>query len=164
MILPFYFVFWVGCGQIDPQPQTCAFIGEVSLSGHVRSVNGVLPMALLAARCGIETLYVPVENAAEASAADITVYGVHHISDLIAHLRDESLIPKQTPYTPAAEEYHETLDFADVKGQQNVRYAPGDRRIRRTQCSNDRQSRKRQKHARQAHSNDSAGDDPRGIA
>lgn len=113
----------VGCGQIDPQPQTCAFIGEVSLSGHVRSVNGVLPMALLAARCGIETLYVPAENAAEASAADITVYGVHHISDLIAHLRDESLIPKQTPYTPAAEEYHETLDFADVKGQQNVRYA-----------------------------------------
>ena len=47
--------------MLSPQPAGRVFLGEVSLSGQVRSVNGVLPMALLAAQTGAQELYVPAE-------------------------------------------------------------------------------------------------------
>ena len=111
--------------RIPAQPASRCFIGEVSLSGLVRSVSGVLPMALLAAQNGVTELYVPAENASEASAAGIPVYGVHSVGELIAHLNEDTgpAIHPQEPYTPQPEEYEETLDFADVKGQQNAKYA-----------------------------------------
>ncbi len=80
-------------------------------------------MALLAAQNGITELYVPAENAAEASAAGIPIYGVGHISQLLAHLTDVRPISLQPPYVPTEEALQEPLDFADVKGQQNARYA-----------------------------------------
>ena len=46
-----------------------AFLGELSLTGALRPVTGVLPMALCAARLGVRTLYVPAQNAAEATLA-----------------------------------------------------------------------------------------------
>ena len=65
----------------------CAFLGELSLEGKVRSVRGVLPMALAAAACGIEELYVPAENALEASLAEgIVIYGVEDVKTLVDHL------------------------------------------------------------------------------
>ena len=111
--------------RIPAQPASRCFIGEVSLSGLVRSVSGVLPMALLAAQNGVTELYVPAENASEASAAGIPVYGVHSVGELIAHLNEDTgpAIRPQEPYTPQPEEYEEMLDFADVKGQQNAKYA-----------------------------------------
>lgn len=109
--------------RLEPQPEHRCFIGEVSLSGQVRSVNGVLPMALLAAQNGAKELYVPANNAAEASAAGIPVYGIHSIGELIAHLEQECTLPQQASYIPAAAAFDEGLDFADVKGQQNVKYA-----------------------------------------
>lgn len=111
--------------RIPAQPASRCFIGEVSLSGLVRSVSGVLPMALLAAQNGVTELYVPAENASEASAAGIPVYGVHSVGELIAHLNEDTgpAIRPQEPYTPRPEEYEEMLDFADVKGQQNAKYA-----------------------------------------
>ena len=146
--------------RIPAQPASRCFIGEVSLSGLVRSVSGVLPMALLAAQNGVTELYVPAENASEASAAGIPVYGVHSVGELIAHLNEDTgpAIRPQEPYTPQPEEYEEMLDFADVKGQQN-----GNCRSRRTQCPDDRQPRQRQEHACQADPVDPAGNDCRGV-
>ncbi len=111
--------------RIPPQPDNRYFIGEVSLSGHVRSISGVLPMALLAAQQGAAELFVPAENAAEASAVGMPIYGVHALSDLICHLEDTArpVLQPQPTYTPQPEEYREELDFADVKGQQNAKYA-----------------------------------------
>ena len=111
--------------RIPPQPDNRYFIGEVSLSGHVRSISGVLPMALLAAQQGAAALFVPAENAAEASAVSMPIYGVHALSDLICHLEDTArpVLQPQPTYTPQPEEYREELDFADVKGQQNAKYA-----------------------------------------
>lgn len=108
---------------IAPQPETRYFIGEVSLSGQVRAINGILPMALLAAEHGATELYVPAENAAEASAAGVCVYGVHDIDELMHHLDGEQALPKQPAYTPTTEAFLDYPDFADVKGQQNARYA-----------------------------------------
>ena len=62
--------------EIKPPAKDAAFVGELSLTGTLRAVNGVLPMAMAAVRAGIRTLYVPAANAAEATLADgVTVYG-----------------------------------------------------------------------------------------
>lgn len=106
------------------QPKTdCAFFGELSLNGTLRHVNGALPMAVAAAREGIRELFVPADNAQEASYAEgVTVYPVENVSELIAHLRGEFRIkPIEAPeLDPTAVKY---LDFSDVKGQENVKRA-----------------------------------------
>lgn len=106
----------------QPQP-TCAFFGELSLDGTLRPVSGALPMAVAAARDGIKELFVPADNAQEAAYAEgVTVYPVENVSELVAHLRGEFLIkPAEAPkLDPAAVRYP---DFADVKGQENVKRA-----------------------------------------
>lgn len=101
-----------------------AFIGEVALNGDIRPVNGVLPMVLMAARAGFESVYVPAENAYEASAAGgITVYGAESTGQLIKHFNREEVLLPQKPYEIKAEERFDTVDFADVKGQQAVKKA-----------------------------------------
>ena len=74
------------CGGIIPADvdfsDTC-IVGEVSLSGAVRSVRGVLCMAMTAARCGQKKLFVPAANAAEAAACpELTVYDPEAIDAL----------------------------------------------------------------------------------
>ena len=107
-----------------PQPKDdCAFFGELSLAGEVRPVPGALPMALAAERAGIRRLFVPADNAAEAAFADaVAVYPVRNVAQLIAHLRGETAI---APAAPAAvtPRIPRGLDFAEVKGQENVKRA-----------------------------------------
>ena len=100
-----------------------AFVGELSLEGRLRPVNGVLSMAIAARDEGIQELYVPAENAREATlAGGITVYPVHTVRQLVAHLRGEEALEPQAPWEP--EDGDVPLpDFADVKGQENVKRA-----------------------------------------
>ncbi|MDO4155741.1 MAG: magnesium chelatase domain-containing protein, partial [Oscillospiraceae bacterium] len=101
------------------------FIGEVSLSGEVRSVNGVLPMTILARNLGVEELYVPADNAAEAATIqDVKVFGIHNIGELLDHLEgDIPLLPAQPTDFAADDCLDNLLDFSDVKGQQHVKRA-----------------------------------------
>ena len=110
-------------GQLPaPEPKT-AFVGELSLSGAVRAVPGMLPMALAARAAGIESVFVPDDAAAEATLAKgLTVYPVRHVAELAAHLRGEALIVPAQPWQRPAEALAQ-LDFADVKGQENVKRA-----------------------------------------
>ena len=111
-------------GHIDENIDNAAFIGEVSLNGDVRPINGVLPMVLLAQREGFDCVFVPSENAYEASVAEgITVYGVDNVSALIGHFSRESVIIPQRPYEILPEKRFDTVDFADVKGQQTAKKA-----------------------------------------
>lgn len=106
----------------EPKPD-CAFFGELSLTGELRPVNGALPMALAAAREGIRSLFVPADNGSEAAyAEDVAVYPVKNVAELIAHLRGEAEIqPAKAPeFKPDEARYP---DFADVKGQENVKRA-----------------------------------------
>ncbi|MDR0196664.1 MAG: YifB family Mg chelatase-like AAA ATPase [Oscillospiraceae bacterium] len=101
-----------------------AFFGEVSLGGGVNAVLGALTMAIEAGKNGIEKVFLPYENAAEASVVSgVSVYGVRNVSELYAHLRGEKLIAPQPPYTPSAAAYENLPDFSDVKGQENVKQA-----------------------------------------
>ena len=105
-------------GLINDDMKDCAFIGEVSLNGDIRGIAGVLPMVLCAKREGFERVFVPAENAYEASVvAGIKVYGASNVKQVIRHLRDEEKIEPQEEYVPKAAEYFESIDYADVKGQ-----------------------------------------------
>lgn len=96
----------------------CAFIGEVSLNGIIRDVDGVLPMVLKARELGIKSVFVPSENAYEASVAeDVKIYGVENALQLINHLCGTDFIEPQKKYIPQNTEYDNELDFSDVKGQ-----------------------------------------------
>lgn len=100
-----------------------AFLGELSLEGNLRPIQGVLPMAIAAKRIGFTTLFVPEANAREATLADgLCVIPVKSVAQLVAHLRGECPIEPEPQWVPE-EITHELPDFADVKGQENVKRA-----------------------------------------
>ena len=110
-------------GLVKLPKAPCAFLGELSLEGKLRPVAGVLPMALAAKELGVQELYVPRENAAEATLADgLTVYGVGSVPELCAHLSGARPLTPETPWQPDRSEA-ELPDFRDVKGQENVKRA-----------------------------------------
>ena len=110
-------------GSIRLPKSRCAFLGELSLEGKVRGVCGVLPMALAARGCGIEELYVPMENAKEASLAEgLTVYGVEDISSIAAHFSGERPLSPMEKWEPTPDEAA-AADYADVKAQEFAKRA-----------------------------------------
>lgn len=108
-------------GQLSWNDPDCAFVGELSLSGTLRPVIGMLPMALAAQRAGIKTLYVPADSAPEATLAEgLTVYPVETIPQLAAHLTGQAPLSPAPPWT--GEDAPLPLpDFAEVRGQEQVK-------------------------------------------
>ena len=119
--LPILLGILAAAEELKPLPADAAFLGELSLSGALRPVTGVLPMALTAARLGIKTLFVPAANAAEATLADgVTVYGVETVGQLIAHLTGREAMQPAPRWMPVHQP-RPMPDFADVMGQENVK-------------------------------------------
>lgn len=109
------------CVRLPQEPS--AFLGELSLEGGLRPVEGVLPMAMAARDAGITALYLPAANAAEATLADgLTVYPVENVRQLVAHLRGEQRMEPAPVWMPSPSEGTH-LDYADVKGQQGGKRA-----------------------------------------
>ncbi|MDR2908730.1 MAG: ATP-binding protein, partial [Oscillospiraceae bacterium] len=79
--LPILMALLCACGYERIDLEGTALIGEISLSGEIRGVTGVLPMVLEAGRLGLKRVIVPAANAAEASvAADVEVLCAAHAS------------------------------------------------------------------------------------
>ena len=122
--LPILVGILAAAGQL-PQRRLrgAAFLGELSLTGQLRAVAGVLPMALCARRMGVEALYVPADNAPEATLADgLTVYPVRDVAELAAHLSGDAELSPAPAWTPG-QSAHTGPDFAEVKGQEQVKRA-----------------------------------------
>ncbi len=121
--LPIFVGILAASGELPPPPEHAAFLGELSLTGSLRGVSGILPMALAAREAGIQTLFVPAENAAEATlAGGLTVYGVPDVAALTAHLKGEASLSPAPVWEPE-EDWTPLPDLQDVMGQENGKRA-----------------------------------------
>jgi len=101
-------------------------VGELALDGRVRSVNGILSMAMTAAANGFSRMIVPLDNAREAAVvADIDVFAVGSLAQTAGFLSGQ--LPLETTTVDVEELFNVAsdyeVDFADVKGQENVKRA-----------------------------------------
>jgi len=121
--LPVFLGILAASDSIQALPDDAAFLGELSLAGELRPITGALPLAVGAKRAGLKQLFIPAANASEAAFVEgLTVYPVEHITQLLAHLTGETLIPPANmPETP--EPSGIGMDFAEVKGQEHVKRA-----------------------------------------
>ncbi|MDD5624090.1 MAG: YifB family Mg chelatase-like AAA ATPase, partial [Candidatus Peribacteraceae bacterium] len=106
---------------------TMAFLGELAFDGTLRHVSGVLPAAIACRRQGIKTLVVPAVNAPEAALIPgLDVIGADSLKDLLAILRGEKT-PRRIEPSPqerdAEEAGEETIDFQDIRGQEQAKRA-----------------------------------------
>ncbi len=121
--LPILLSIMAAVGSVRRPKSTTAFIGEVSLEGTLRPVSGVLPMALAAKKEGIQALFVPAENAPEATLArGPAIYGIQNVRQLADALNGEIILQEEPLWEPATREAAQ-LDFKDVLGQENVKRA-----------------------------------------
>ena len=103
-----------------------AFLGELSLDGEIKPVKGILPMVISARQSGMENIIVPLENADEAAVVNgINVLPAKNIVDVVNHLNS---VCKLNIHNINLNELFENnieydVDFADVKGQENVKRA-----------------------------------------
>jgi magnesium chelatase family protein len=108
------------------------FLGELTLSGGLRSVPGVLPMVMAAAARGYRHVVVPEPQAHEASMVPgVEVLGLRSLAQVVAELRDEP-VPEAPPVAPMASSRllswrgaarMEEVDLADLSGMEETRYA-----------------------------------------
>lgn len=104
-------------GELSGDLRKTAFIGELSLSGELKGVPGVLPMVIKAKEMGFERIFVPYENKKEASVVSgIDIFAPKTVLELIEHLNELRLLEKVPAYVPERPDT-EKLDFSDVKGQ-----------------------------------------------
>ncbi len=121
--LPILLSILAASGSVRRPKPTSAFLGEVSLDGAIRSIAGVLPMAMAARKAGIEYLFVPAQNAAEATLArGPGIIPVKTVAELVKGLNGEIVLQQEPPWVPNRAEIA-GLDFKDVLGQENAKRA-----------------------------------------
>lgn len=102
-------------------------MGELSLDGSLQPIKGVLPIAIKAREEGFKGFILPKQNAREAAVVDkLAVYGVESIGEVIQFIEGKSQLEQTIVDT--RKEFFENImdsdiDFADVKGQENVKRA-----------------------------------------
>lgn len=110
-----------------PDDLATAYIGELSLDGSIRKVNGVLPLVSGLKDCGVKTVFVPKDNSKEAALVQgINIYGAKHLCDIVNHFADTPLTKTTVDINNYLEENANTdysFDFKDVKGQEKAKKA-----------------------------------------
>ena len=101
-------------------------LGELSLDGEIRKVNGILPMLISAKQMGYTKFIIPADNAMEAAFIDqIDVYAVKNLKDVVLFLKGEFEIEKNNSqsFESVLREHDYKHDFAYVKGQASAKRA-----------------------------------------
>lgn len=111
-------------GQLVADISNSVFIGELSLSGDVRGVNGVLPMTMKAKEEGFQNIYVPYHNKNEAAVVKgINVYPIKNLNQLFDHLCGRKPLETATVDIEDEENAVQIPDFSQVKGQSEAKRA-----------------------------------------
>jgi len=131
--------YLLASGDIKFDSNKKLFLGELSLDGNLRRINGVLPIVAEAKIKGFEEIFLPKDNAVEAALiSGIKIYAVDNLKEIIEHLNDptksneagsssnrtrkvsKKLVPqKQTEIILDKDEY--IIDFSEVKGQETAK-------------------------------------------
>jgi len=124
--LPIALAFLLASKQLSFDSGKKLFVGELALDGGVRSVSGILPIALMARKHGFEEMYVPMDNAQEAAVVEgISVIPVQKLEDIILHLKGSKKV-EAVESNISLDEYMENsqyFDMAEVKGQEQAKRA-----------------------------------------
>lgn len=118
--LPILITLLVASEKIYADFSDSAFLGELSLSGDLRPITGMLPMVIEAQKSGIKKLYIPWDNKDEASVVKgIEIYPVKDLNHLYAHLDGSNPIkPIESNFDYYSNlSTQNNLDFSDVRGQ-----------------------------------------------
>ena len=127
--LPMAVGLLVAMGEIDysrfPDSSRTIFLGEISLNGRINRINGVLPMCIEANNLGIKKVVLPKANAREAAVIKgLEVIPVSTLQELIDYLKGEINLKKIINIDEKIKNDEDfDIDFADVKGQENVKRA-----------------------------------------
>ena len=125
--LPIAIALLAASGQISSERlEHSMVLGELSLDGRLKPIRGALPLTAGCRALGLDTVILPLENAAEAAiVSEVNVIGVENLSDAVAYLSGERDIePLVIDATDLFEEKKNYLDdFCDVKGQEHAKRA-----------------------------------------
>jgi magnesium chelatase family protein len=113
---------------LDPEKlRDYVIMGELNLDGTIQPIKGALPIAITTRKEGFKGLILPKQNSREAAIVNnLDVYGVSHINEVIQFFRDEHSLQPVTVNTQDdffTAQHHFDADFADVKGQENIKRA-----------------------------------------
>ncbi|MEQ1500179.1 MAG: YifB family Mg chelatase-like AAA ATPase [Parcubacteria group bacterium] len=133
--LPIAIGYLIASGDIEAETKERIFIGELSLDGELRSIKGALPIAQKAKQEGFKEIFLPVQNADEASSIEgIKIFGADTLLDVVRHINtkkaDEEDETKKIS-SVKIKEYKKNksektkrevdVDFADIKGQESAK-------------------------------------------
>lgn len=121
--LPIAVALLAASNQLSKQAlQDTMLLGELSLDGNLRPIDGAVSVALMASERGFRRLILPRSNALEASVApNLDVYGLSNLVEVV------ELLQGATNYQPVhyvrdqdSEEPEYAFDFSEVKGQRHA--------------------------------------------
>ena len=125
--LPIAIGILIDFGEIKNQSMAeTVVIGELSLDGQINHVNGILPMCIEAKKLGIKKVILPKKDAEEAAIVEgLQVIGVENLQQVVAYLNQKEDIEftKTNIKNLFYQKQKYPLDFAEVKGQENVKRA-----------------------------------------
>lgn len=124
--LPIAIGILINLGQIYQVEKDVAFIGELSLDGRLNKVNGILPICIEARKLGIKKIILPKENAKEGAIIDgIEIIGAQSLREVVEYLNKRISINVEHKSLEQVfkNQNLSDLDFADVKGQENIKRA-----------------------------------------
>ena len=132
--LPIAIAYLLASEEIRADIENRLFIGELSLDGKLRPIKGALPIAQKAKKEGFREIFLPKENANEASSiSGIKVFGAETLMDIVKHINtkkpkdgEEDLMPRveitaHIHKNKTKKDLEIDVDFADIKGQESAK-------------------------------------------
>ncbi|GAG70802.1 unnamed protein product, partial [marine sediment metagenome] len=124
--LPIAIGILISSDQLNADLTHSIFLGELSLDGKLRHTHGVLPMVALARDKGLSTIFVPFDDAKEASLIDnIHIFPTESLAQLVVHLQGEVGIPEYHSELDWEQEFRPSyaFDLVYIKGQEHAKRA-----------------------------------------
>ncbi|MEF3691823.1 MAG: YifB family Mg chelatase-like AAA ATPase [Candidatus Moraniibacteriota bacterium] len=124
--VPIAMAFLLVSNQLDFDWREKVFIGELSLDGMVRGVQGVLPIVLMARKKGFKQIFIPKDNSHEASVVEgVEIVPVESLIELVKHLTGEAVIEslETVDHENLFESSSFAVDMAHIKGQEHAKRA-----------------------------------------